>query len=88
MSSVVAPLLHWKVYGTVPPLAVRSIEPLLPEKQDIFAVTVVLADKDAAGWLIFTDWVFVQPLSSVMVTVYVPLERPLMYSVVEPVFHK
>ena len=71
--------VHEYVYGPVPPVTVRSIVPSLPE---ISSVEVPLAES-AAGSLIVELAVSVQPLSSVIITVYVPLPSAEISSVVE-----
>ena len=58
----------------MPPVTVRSIAPVELPLQSTF-VCVVLALKAAAGCVIVTDAVVVQPLASVTVTVYVPAAK-------------
>src|SRR6188474_327265 len=86
MSSVVAPLLHAKVYGAVPPLTVRSTEPLLAAHAAA-SVGTAPATRVLPGCATVALAVCVQPLASVMVTLYVPAPRPLMSSVVAPLLH-
>src|SRR6476646_4191662 len=69
------------VYGELPPETVTDADPLFPPKHETFEITVV----DAVGdKLLFTatEFVLVQLLLSVTVTVYDPAGRPV---AVEPV---
>jgi hypothetical protein len=59
------------VYGAVPPVTVRSTAPVASPKQRT-AVVVVEPASAAAGWVTIPDDVVVQPLASVIVTLYVP----------------
>ena len=82
-SSVDCPPDQLKVYGAVPPVGFKFIAPVLVPKQ--FTLVWVLVNvKAAAGWVIVIVAVAVQPFVSVAVTIYVPEERPLRSSVVEP----
>jgi hypothetical protein len=72
------------VYGDVPPDTVRLMLPLFPEKQEIFDVVVVVPDKACDGWVMVAEETEVQPFASLTVTVYVPVTRPLIACVVEP----
>src|SRR5436853_129707 len=71
ISCVVAPLLHKYVYGDVPPLTVKLIEPVDAPLQS--TLTCVWLNEIAVGSVIVMLLsVAVQPLASVTVTLYVP----------------
>src|SRR4030095_3568465 len=70
-SCVVAPLLQVYVYGAVPPVTERSIDPVDAALQ--FALTCVSVNTIAAGSVITIPFsVCVHPLASVTVTLYFP----------------
>ena len=63
------------------------MSPVLAPKHNTFT-TVEVALNAAAGCVKVFEWVSVQPLASVMVTVYVPGGLPEISCVVAPVDHK
>ena len=67
LSSVVTPPPQLKVYGALPPVGVRLMDPFVPPKQDTLVVTL-LPDTPEVGWVIVAETTPVQPLASVMVT--------------------
>ena len=62
------------MYGAVPPVAVKLIDPVLFPKHNTFT-WVVLSANGACGWVIVTLVCAVQPFASVTVTVYVPTAK-------------
>ena len=62
------------MYGAVPPVAVRLIEPVLFPKHNTFT-WVLLNVNPACGWVIVTVVWAIQPFASVTVTVYVPAAK-------------
>ena len=70
----VCPPVHKYVYGEVPPPAVTVAEPVAAELHKTSVWAVIEAD-NTAGSVIVAELVFVQPLLSVTVTVYVPAVR-------------
>ena len=69
------PLLSLYWYGGVPPLPVTVNEPVELPKQATFIRFVAEADKVAAGPVIMTLVVAMQPFTSATVTLYVPESR-------------
>ena len=69
------------MYGEVPPTADAVACPFSPALQLTLASTIADA-VSVAGSLMVTEAVSVHPLSSVMVTVYVPAARPVAVAVV------
>ena len=67
---------HTYVYADTPPAGVAIACPLLPPLHDMF-VGDVLTVSAAAGWVIVTVLVAVQPLLSVTVTVQVAAVNPV-----------
>src|SRR5678810_973429 len=85
-SCVVAPLLHTYVNGAVPPMTVRSIDPVEVPLQ--FALTCVSVNTMAAGSVIGILFnACVHPLASVTVTLYVPAGILVRSWVVAPLLH-
>ena len=84
---VVPPLDHKYVYGLLPPIAVIVAEPVLPPLHNMF-IAVVEVDIPEEGWVIVTVFVFVQPFTSVTVTVFTPEVCPLITEVVCALDHK
>ena len=84
ISSVVAVLLHSKLYGAVPPVTVKSTVPSL--SAHVASVATILAES-IVGSVTSADAVVVQPLASVTVTLYVPAVKPIMSSVVAVLLH-
>jgi hypothetical protein len=82
----VNPLLHKYVYGDVPPLTAKLIDPLQLPKQD--ALTFVDVNANAFGCVTNTVLTIEQLFASVIVTRYVPAHSPLMSCVVAPLLHK
>ena len=62
-------IAHSKEYGFVPPIAVKSIAPLLPPKQLTALDEETDADKACAGSVIVSVTMAVHPLASVTVNV-------------------
>jgi hypothetical protein len=73
---------HRYVIGAVPPVAVAVALPLLPPAQETFTTLVVTVGP--LRLITVAEAVFVQPLASVTVTVYVPAERFAIVAVVAP----
>ena len=65
-SSVRVPLLHKKLYGPVPPVGVKFIEPLFAPKQVMLVDAIVVVSCDGCVTVIVR--LVVQPLLSVMPT--------------------
>src|SRR5678809_1457428 len=85
-SCVVAPLLHTYVNGAVPPVTVRSIDPVEVPLQ--WAFTCVSVNTMAAGSVITIPFrVCVHPPASVTVTLYVPAGILVRSWVVAPLLH-
>ena len=80
-------LLHAYVYGAVPPVTVKFIEPVLFPKHNTFTCVVVKA-KPACGCVIITDVVSTHPFASVTVTPYQPAAIPVGSSAVPLFDHK
>ena len=66
--TVVAELLHAKVYGAVPPAPLAVADPLFPPLQLMFVFTTELATTDVGSVIVVLD-VVVQLFASVNVTV-------------------
>ncbi len=64
-----------KLYGAVPPLAFTVAMPVLAPKQFTLVCAPMLLASAAAGCVMFTFRVVLQPLASVMVQVQVPVGR-------------
>ena len=79
--AVVAEVLHKKVYGDVPPVALAVAEPSDKPLQVTLAFTADDA-ANTAGSVMVTLEVVVQELASDTVTVYVPAVTPVMLAVV------
>src|SRR5215471_1485182 len=84
MSSVVAPLLHTKVYGAVPPVTLRLMDPELSPKH-LASLWVSVVAMAAAGCAMVTEVLNLQPWASVMSTVVAPLLHTKVYGAVPPV---
>ena len=74
------------LYGAVPPVA-DTVTVADPPLQAI-AVASEEAAKAADGWVTVTDNVFVDPLTSVTVTVYIPVANPEISWVIAPLDHE
>ncbi len=85
--TVVAELLHAKVYGDVPPVPLAVAEPLLPPLQLMLVFITELATT-AVGSVIVTLDVLVHKFASDTVTVYVPADTPVILAVVAELLHK
>ena len=82
MLEVVAPLLHRKLKGIVPPLTIAAASPSEAPGQ-IVSVAMTMTDMEG-GAVITVVPVAVQPLASVAVTLYAPAVRPLIVWLVLP----
>ena len=68
-------MFHRYVYGVVPPLSVKSTDPVASPLHNIF--TPEIDDViPIVGSVRVIDWLDVQPLLSVIVTEYVPAASP------------
>ena len=85
-SSVVAALLHAKVYGDVPPDPLAVADPFDKPLQVTFTFATVDA-ANTAGSVMVTLEVVVQELASDTVTVYVPAVTPVILAVVAELLH-
>ena len=74
-------VFHEYIYGPVPPAGVAVALPSEPAKHDTSTEAIVVLSA-AAGSVMFTVSVSVQPLLSVRVTVYEPAMRPVAVAVV------
>ena len=73
------------MYGAVPPVA-DTVTVVVPP---LHAIVPALEEATTAvGWVTVTDNVFVDPLTSVTVTVYVPVANPVISWDVAPLDHK
>ena len=73
------------MYGVVPPEALAEAVPVADAKQ---SAPVVVTDADTwVGSVTVALLVIVQPFASVIVTVYVPAVKPVLFCVVAPPFH-
>ena len=80
-------MFHRYVYGVVPPLSVKSTDPVAYPLHNIF--TPEIDDViPIVGSVRVIDWLEVQPLLSVIVTEYVPAASPDKSCVTSPVFHR
>ena len=86
MLAVVAPVLHRKLYGAVPPLGLQVNVRELPAQ--IVALAGVTVHVGCGFTVSVALHVVVQPLESVTVTVYVPATLTEMPEVVAPLLHK
>jgi len=84
--AVVAELLHAKVYGDVPPVALAIADPSDKPLQLMFVFTTELAI-NAEGSVMVTLDVLVHEFASDTVTVYVPATNPLAVAVVAALLH-
>ena len=82
MSCENEPLFHKYVYGAVPPLTVKSIDPFPPLLQLTF-VWVVLKPI-GWGWVIVMLNAVLHCWEYVIVKLYVPADKPVKSSVVGP----
>ena len=85
--TVVAPVFHKYEYPEVPFDANAVALPVAPPLHKTFVVDGIATD-NILGCVITVVVVFVHPLASVAVTVYVPAVRLLIVADVDPVFHK
>ena len=76
VSCEITPSRVYDVYGGVPPEATTLIEPVDSPKHATSTI-VLVSDKAAAGSPTVRDTSKVHPLSSVIVTVYVPAANPV-----------
>src|SRR5450756_1901820 len=88
ISCVVAPLLHKYVYVPLPPVTLRSMDPVVPPLHNTF--TCVPLATTRSFWVIvkLVVPVTVQLFDSVITTLYVPAASPLISCVVAPLLHK
>ena len=76
ISSVVAPLLQTNVYGKVPPVTVKSNEPVASPKQSTF-VTAIPELRAVGSLTVVVDSTVQRVVPSVTVTVYEPATKPV-----------
>jgi len=74
------------VFVPVPPVADAVADPLAPPKHETFVGVPIDATK-AVGCVMVVVSVSVQPLASVIVTVYVPAANPELIAAVPPLLH-
>ena len=72
------------MYPGVPPFTFKLIDPLLPPLHDTDVAVAVAVS--CVGSVTVALRVIVQPLASVIVTVYVPDVKPVLFCVVAPPF--
>ena len=82
MSCVVASLLHKYVYDPLPPVTLRSIDPVDAPLHNTFTFVPLATTKADSVIVKLVVPVTVQLLESVIVTLYVPAASPLMSCVV------
>ncbi len=67
MSSVVSPLVHTYVYGAVPPLTVKSADPVLSPKHKASLATATPVNSVGSATVALAE--AIHPFASVIVTV-------------------
>ena len=88
MTDVVAPLLQLYEYDGVPPDTETLMIPFEPPKQETDWLTVADALNWDDGSLMFCETELVQPLASVIVTVYVPAIKDEISCEVDPLLQE
>jgi hypothetical protein len=81
-----APVLHTKLYGATPPVALTVIAPFCaPQSALVVVEEIVIVEVTT---LMVTDWIVVQPFASVAVTLTTPAADTVMEGVFAPVDHE